>query len=199
MKRIAFYCQDSVDPNDTADHQWERLQAATQGEDVQIVREYVDHRNLSLYRMLGEATQEEPPFDELLVPDAALLGDTEDEVKKRLAELAEIGVRVRVADGSPKACDVNRGEAGTGSHTGRGSDRDQRQGQGNTVRGSIRKWGTNRPIYRGRELFAGTQIVSGRGRRRRPGAAGRPVAGQGHDPVPVRSRRPQDQDGPVQE
>ena len=102
MKRIAFYCQDSVDPNDTADHQWERLQAATQGEDVQIVREYVDHRNLSLYRMLGEATQEEPPFDELLVPDAALLGDTEDEVQKRLAELAESGVRVRVADGSPK-------------------------------------------------------------------------------------------------
>ena len=52
--------------------------------------------------MLGEATQEEPPFDELLVTDATLLGDTEDEVQKRLAEIAEIGVRVRVADGSPK-------------------------------------------------------------------------------------------------
>ena len=40
----ALDSQDSVDPNDTADHQWERLQAATQGEDVQIVM-YHDNRD----------------------------------------------------------------------------------------------------------------------------------------------------------
>ena len=74
--------------------------AETQGEDAQAVREYVDYRNPDPYKMLGEATQEEPPFDELLVTDATLLGDTEDEVKKGLAEIAEI--RVRMADGSPK-------------------------------------------------------------------------------------------------
>ena len=56
--------------------------AETQGEDAQAVREYVDYRNPDPYKMLGEATQEEPPFDELLVTDATLLGDTEDEVKK---------------------------------------------------------------------------------------------------------------------
>ena len=102
MKRLAFYVQDTGDPEDTAGSQMERLLAETAGEDAQVVREYVDHRNLSLYRMLGEATQEEPPFDELLGTDAALLGDMEDEVQKRLAELAESGARVRVADGSPK-------------------------------------------------------------------------------------------------
>ena len=80
----------------------EKLSAETQGEDAQVVREYAEYRNLGLYKMLGDATREEPPFDELLVTDATLLGDTEDEVQKRLAELAEIGVRVRVADGSPK-------------------------------------------------------------------------------------------------
>ena len=74
--------------------------AETQGEDAQAVREYVDYRNPNPYKMLGEATREEPPFDELLVTDATLLGDTEDEVQKRLAEIAEI--QVRVADGSPK-------------------------------------------------------------------------------------------------
>ena len=100
MKRLAFYVQDTGDPEDTAGSQMERLVAETAGEDAQVVREYVDYRNLGLYRMLGEATQEEPPFDELLVTDAALLGDTEDEVQKRLAEIAESGVRVRVADGS---------------------------------------------------------------------------------------------------
>ena len=102
MKRIAFYCQDTGDPENSADHQWKKLQAATQGEESQVVREYVDHRNLSLYRMLGEATGEIPPFDELLVTDTALLGDTEDEVQKRIAELGESGVLVRVVDGRQK-------------------------------------------------------------------------------------------------
>ena len=37
-----------------------------------------------------------------MVTDATLLGDTDDEVQKRLAEIAESGVRVRVADGSQK-------------------------------------------------------------------------------------------------
>ena len=98
MKRLAFYVQDTEDPSNTADSQMERLLAQTAGEDTQVVREYADHRNLALYQMLGEATQEEPPFDELLVTDAALLGDTEDEVQERTRELGEKGVQVRVAD-----------------------------------------------------------------------------------------------------
>ena len=102
MKRVALYCQDTGDPDNTADDQWEKLQAATQGEESQVVREYVDHRNMSLYRMLGEGTQERPPFDEILVTDPALLGDTEGEVQKRLAELGESGVQVRVVDGRQK-------------------------------------------------------------------------------------------------
>ena len=99
MKRIAFYVQDTGDPENSADHQWEKLQAQTVGEDAQVVREYVDHRNMSLYRMLGEGTQEEPPFDELLVTDAALLGDTQEEVQERIAELGENGILVRVVEG----------------------------------------------------------------------------------------------------
>ena len=63
------------------------------------MREYVDHRHLALYQMLGEGTQEEPPFDEILVTNVSLLGDTEDEVQERIAELAERGVRVRAVDG----------------------------------------------------------------------------------------------------
>ena len=63
-KRIALYCQYTGDPEDSADHQLEKLLAATQGEDVQVVRDYVDHRNLGLYRMLGEVTKKEPPSDE---------------------------------------------------------------------------------------------------------------------------------------
>ena len=51
MKRLAFYVQDTGDPEDTADHQMERLLAETAGEDALVVREYVDYRNLSLYRM----------------------------------------------------------------------------------------------------------------------------------------------------
>ena len=62
-------------------------------------RDYVDHRNLSLYRMLGEATQERPPFDELVVTDAALLGDTEREVQERTREIGEKGVQIRIMDG----------------------------------------------------------------------------------------------------
>ena len=99
-KRIAFYTRDTGDPDDTSDHQWLKLQAATQDENAQVVRDYVDHRNLSLYRMLGEATGETPPFDEILVTDVSFLGDTEDEVQRRLAELGEKGVQVRVVDGS---------------------------------------------------------------------------------------------------
>ena len=101
MKRITLYCQDTSDPENSADRQWQRLLAGTQGENAQVVREYVDHRNLSLYRMLGEATGETPPpFDEVLVTDLALLGDTEEEVQARIAELGERGVRVRTVDGS---------------------------------------------------------------------------------------------------
>ena len=54
------------------------------------------------YGMLGEGTQERPPFDELLVTDTALLGDTEREVQERIAELGERGVQVRVVDGRQK-------------------------------------------------------------------------------------------------
>ena len=43
MKKVAFYCQVTGDPEDTADNQLEKLLAATQGEDAQVVREYVDH------------------------------------------------------------------------------------------------------------------------------------------------------------
>ena len=49
----------------------------------------------SLYRMLGEATGEHPSFDEILVTDVRLLGDTEDEVQRRIAELGEKGGLVR--------------------------------------------------------------------------------------------------------
>ena len=71
--------------------------AETQGEDAQAVREYVDYRNPDPYKMLGEATQEEPPFDELLVTDAALLGDTEDEVKKGSRRSRKSGSEWRTA------------------------------------------------------------------------------------------------------
>ena len=63
-----------------------------------MVREYVDHRNMSLYRMLGEATGERPPFDEVVVTDVSLLGDTEEEVQERIPELGDKRVRVRVMD-----------------------------------------------------------------------------------------------------
>ena len=53
-KRIAFYTRD------TADHQWLKLQAATQDENAHVVRDYVDRESMSLNRMLGEATQELP-------------------------------------------------------------------------------------------------------------------------------------------
>ena len=91
-KRLAFYTRDTGDPDNTADDQWQRLQAATQGEDAQVVRDYVDHKSMSLHRMLGEATQETPSFDEVLVTDAALLGDMEEEeVQERLAQIGEKG------------------------------------------------------------------------------------------------------------
>ena len=50
MKRIAFYCQDTGDREDTADIQWQSLHLATQGEDVQIVRNYLDHRDFARQR-----------------------------------------------------------------------------------------------------------------------------------------------------
>ena len=53
--------------------------------------------------MLGEGTQEEPPFDEVVVTDVSLLGDTKEEAQQRLAELGELGekgVQVRVLDGN---------------------------------------------------------------------------------------------------
>ena len=99
-KRLAFYTRDTGDPDNTADDQRQRLQAATQGEDAQVVRDYVDHKSMSLHRMLGEATQETPSFDEVLVTDAALLGDMEEEeVQERLAQIGEKGVQVRVLGG----------------------------------------------------------------------------------------------------
>ena len=100
-KRLAFYTRDTGDPDNSADHQWEKLQAATQGEESQVVRDYVDHRNLPLHQTLGEATGEPPPFDEVLVTDLGFLGDTEEEVQRRLAELAEKGIQVRAMDSSP--------------------------------------------------------------------------------------------------
>ena len=99
-KRLAFYTRDTGDPDNTADDQRQRLQTATQGEDAQVVRDYVDHKSMSLHRMLGEATQETPSFDEVLVTDAALLGDMEEEeVQERLAQIGEKGVQVRVLGG----------------------------------------------------------------------------------------------------
>ena len=50
--------------------------------------------------MLGEGTQEEPPFDEVVVTDVSLLGDTKEEAQQRLAELGDKGVQVRVLDGN---------------------------------------------------------------------------------------------------
>ena len=48
--------------------------------------------------MLGEATQEASPFDEILVTDLALLGDTPEEVEKRTRELEKNRVRARSLD-----------------------------------------------------------------------------------------------------
>ena len=81
MNRIALYAQDHGDPSDSAEHQMERLLESTDGETV--VREYQDYRNTALHRMIGEAAQENPPFDEILVTDLALLGDTPEEVQER--------------------------------------------------------------------------------------------------------------------
>ena len=100
-KRIAFYTRDTGDPDDTADHQWLKLQAATQDENAQVVRDYVDHMHMSLHRMLGEATKEAPPFDELQVTSLSLLGGTDEQIQSRLNELADNGVQVRVMDDTP--------------------------------------------------------------------------------------------------
>ncbi len=63
MKKIAFYCQDTGDPEDTADIQWQTLHLATQDQDVQIVRNYLDYRNFALQRLMGDAAGETPPFE----------------------------------------------------------------------------------------------------------------------------------------
>ena len=70
--RVAIYTQD-IPGGETADDQMEVLLELA-GEDVEIVREYQDYRNLRLYQMLGEATQKIPSFDEIMVTDTALLG-----------------------------------------------------------------------------------------------------------------------------
>ena len=82
-KRIAFYTRDTGDHDDTADHQWLKLQVATQDENAQVVRDYVDHQSMSLHRMLGETTKDTPPFDELRITSASLLGDTDDDIQSR--------------------------------------------------------------------------------------------------------------------
>ena len=99
-KRIAFYTRDTGDPDDTADHQWLKLQAATQDENAQVVRDYVDHQSMSLNRTLGEATQDTPPFDELQMTSTSLLGDTDDELQSRLTKLRDNGVHVRIVGDS---------------------------------------------------------------------------------------------------
>ena len=93
--------EDTGDPDNTADHQWQKLQAAAQDEGAQVVRDYVDHMHMSLHRMLGEATQEAPPFDELQVTSLSLLGATDEQIQSRLNELADNGVQVRVMDDTP--------------------------------------------------------------------------------------------------
>ena len=63
MKKIAIYCQDTGDPEDTADIQWQTLHLATQDQDVQIVRNYLDYRNFALQRLMGDVAGETPPFE----------------------------------------------------------------------------------------------------------------------------------------
>ena len=65
-----------------------------------MVRDYVDHRSMSLHRMLGEATQDTPPFDEIQITSTSLLGDTDDEIQSRLTELRDNGVHVRIVGDS---------------------------------------------------------------------------------------------------
>ena len=97
--RVAIYTQD-IPGGESADDQMEALLALTAGEDLEITREYEDYRHMSLYRMLGEATSANPPFDQLIVTDTALLGDTPEEVQERLQELNEKGIRVRTPEGA---------------------------------------------------------------------------------------------------
>ena len=97
VKKLAIYTQDTGDPSDTADDQMEQIMTAIAGEEAEVVREHTDYRNLALHRMLGEATQDNPPFDEIVVTDLGLLGDS----GERVEELAEKGVTVRVV-GEPK-------------------------------------------------------------------------------------------------
>ena len=47
MKKVAFYCQDTRDPDDTADDHWQRLQAATQAQDAHCRTQMVTLRNRS--------------------------------------------------------------------------------------------------------------------------------------------------------
>ena len=95
-KRVAIYTQDTGNPADTADDQMERIMSAIVGEEAKIVREHTDYRNFPLHRMLGEALQENSPFDEIVVTDLRLLGDSVNQVDGRVKELADKGVTVRV-------------------------------------------------------------------------------------------------------
>ena len=47
MKKVAFYCQDTRDPDDTADDHWQRLQAATQAQDAHCRTQMVTLENRS--------------------------------------------------------------------------------------------------------------------------------------------------------
>ena len=94
-KKIAIYTQDGRNRGDSADHQMDWITELTTGEEVEIPREYVDYRNMALYRMLEEGTQEHPTFDEIIVTDLGLLGDTKKEIKARLKEVKRKGVAVR--------------------------------------------------------------------------------------------------------
>ena len=53
---------------------------------------------LDLHRMLGEATQENSPFNETRITNLALLGDTPEEIGERTGELEKHGDSVNTLD-----------------------------------------------------------------------------------------------------
>ena len=72
----------------------------TAEEGLEIAREYVDPRHLASHRMLGEETKEHPTFDEIIVTDLNILGDSKREIKARRAELKGGGGTVRAVLGT---------------------------------------------------------------------------------------------------
>ena len=44
MKKVAFYVEDTGNPDNSADHQLQQLRAQTAGEEARVAREYVDQR-----------------------------------------------------------------------------------------------------------------------------------------------------------